>query len=77
MMVMVMALAGGLNTNCSRAATEKCRNLIHREDSWRRRRMVLLAQVLPWVMGMGIEPFTNVLLCPAPDYGHTRLPLAL
>ena len=41
-MVMVMALAGGLNTNCRRAATEKCRNLIHLEDSWRRRMMVLL-----------------------------------
>ena len=45
-MVMVPALAGGLYTNCSRAATEKYRNLIHRDGSrWRRRR-----KALPWVM---------------------------
>ena len=46
MIVMVPVLAGGLYTNCSRAATEKYRNLIHRDGSrWRRRR-----KALPWVM---------------------------
>ena len=67
-MVMVPVLAGGLNTNCGRAATEKCRNLIHRDGSrWRWRRMVLLVQVqmVPWVMDAGIKPplpIYNVLL---------------
>ena len=56
-MVMVPVLAGGLYTNCGRAATEKCRNLIHRDGSrWRRRRIVLLVQVqmVPWVMVAGV-----------------------
>ena len=66
MMVMVPVLAGGLNTNCSRAATEKCRNLIHRDSSsWRRRRMVLLVQVkiVPWVMVAGIKPPLPIYKC--------------
>ena len=60
-MVMVPVLAGGLNTNCGRAATEKYRNLIHRDGSrWRWRR-----KALPWVMDAGIKPplpIYNVLL---------------
>ena len=68
-MVMVPVLAGGLNTNCSRAATEKCRNLIHRDGSrWRWKR-----KALPWIMVAGIKPplpIYNVLLWPGPDYGY-------
>ena len=58
-MVMVPVLAGGLNTDCSRAATEKCRNLIHRDGSrWRRRR-----KALPWVMDAGIKPPLPIYKC--------------
>ena len=63
-MVMVPVLAGGLYTNCGRAATEKCRNLIHRVGS-RWRRMVLLVQVqmVPWVMDAGIKPPLPIYKC--------------
>ena len=63
-MVMVPVLAGGLYTNCSRAATEKCRNLIHRDGS-RWRRMVLLVQVqmVPGVMDVGIKSPLPIYKC--------------